>query len=340
MKRRIAAALVSLLVAVPLFAAKHRAVSSPGNKAACNYGVLDPAAFVSAIALDGTHVYYLDDVDSIIYRVPKSGGARQQLAEFPEALITAMAVDDTNLYVATIVGDFNASIPPGDIWAIPKAGGTPRTIASGVVFVTEIATDATHVYWVSVGTVKLDEEEILSDGKIERVKKDGSARQELASGLSTPGTVALDDTDVYFGELGAAVGNPSRGLRRVAKSGGSTTHVLDDYRVATIAISGNDVAFVGDSQTESGMFRVAKSGGTVQKLVQDENIDSAPHIVAGQVYYITFPDEETDALMRVPLAGGEAVFLRAANASDSDFEVDECAAYIGQNDGSLLKGPR
>ena len=337
MKRRIAASLLSLLVAVPLFAVKHRAVSSPGNKAACNYGVLDPAVFVTEIALDATHVYYLDDIDSIIYRIPKNGGARQPLAQFQEVLITAMAVDDTNLYVATIVGDF----APGDLWAIPKAGGTPRTIASGVVFVTEIAADATHVYWVSVGTINLEEEVILSDGKIERVTKDGASRQVLASGLSTPATVAIDDTNVYFGELGAAVGNASKGLRRVAKSGGATVPVLDDYRVGNIALSGNDVVFVGDSQTSTGgMFRIAKTGGAVQMLVQDENIDSAPHIVAGQVYYITLPEEDSDALMRVPLAGGEAVFLRVANASNSDFEVDECAAYIGQNDGSLLKGTR
>jgi hypothetical protein len=340
MKRQVAVALLSLVVAVPLFAVKHRAVSSPGNKAACNYGVLDPAVFVAAMAIDTTHVYYLDDVDSIIYRIPKNGGTRQPLAQFPDTAITAMAVDDTNVYVATIVGDSDTTLPPGDLWAIPKAGGTPRTIASGVVFVNEIAADATYVYWVSVGTVKFDEEVILSDGKIERVKKDGSARQELANGLSTPASVAIDDTNVYFGELGAAAGNPSIGLRRVAKSGGATAHMLDDYRVSGIAISGNDLVFVGASQTAVGIFRVAKTGGTVTTLVQDENIDSAPHIIAGQVYYITLPDEASDALMRVPLAGGEAFFLRAANASDSDFEVDECAAYIGQNDGSLLKGTR
>jgi hypothetical protein len=298
--------------------------------------VLDPAVFVTEIALDATHVYYLDDVDSIIYRIPKNGGVRQPIAQFQDVLITAMAADDTNLYIATIVGDF----APGDIWAIPKAGGTPRTIASGVVFVTEIVADATHVYWVSVGTINIEEEVILSDGKIERATKDGATRQVLASGLSTPGTVAIDDTNVYFGEIGAAVGNPSKGLRRVAKSGGATEHLLDDYRVGNIALSGNDVVFIGDSQTASGLFRVAKSGGAVQTLVQDENIDSAPHIVAGQVYYITVPDEAEDALMRVPVAGGEAVFLRIANASASDFEVDECAAYIGQNDGSLLKGTR
>lgn len=340
MRHRIAVALLSFVVAVPLFAVKHRAVSSPGNKAACNYGVLDPAVFVTAISIDATHVYYLDDVDSIIYRIPKNGGTRQPLAQFQNAFITAMAVDDANVYVATIVGDSDATFPPGDLWAIPKTGGTPHTIASGVVFVNEIATDGTYVYWVSVGTVNFEEEVVLSDGKIERVKKDGTGRQELANGLSTPGTVAVDDTDVYFGELGVAVGNPSLGLRRVAKSGGPVAHLLDDHRVSAIAISGNDLVFVGSSQTAAGLFRVAKSGGTVTTLVQDENIDSAPHIVAGQVYYITLPDEAEDALMRVPLAGGQAVFLRAANASDNDFEVDECAAYIGQNDGSLLKGTR
>src|SRR5436190_1016416 len=263
MKRHVATAVLLLIVAVPLFA-KHRAVSSPGNKAACNYGVLDPDVFVNTLTIDATHVYYIDEFDTTLYRIPKSGGARQQLAQFPEVLVTAIAVDDANVYVATIVGDFSATIPPGDIWAIPKAGGTPRTIASGVLFVTQLASDATHVYWVSDGTVKLDEEEILSDGKVERVTKDGSSRQVLASGLSTPTTLS----------------------------------------------------------------------------VEDENIDSPPHIVAGQVYYITLPDESSDALMRVPLAGGNAVLLRAANAVGNDFAVDDCGTYIGTNEDALVKGTR
>ena len=339
MKSRIAAALLLLFVAVPLLA-KHRAVASPGGPTGCNYGVLDPDVFVTAMTIDATHVYYIDEFNSTLYRIPKTGGTRQQLAQFSDALTTAIAVDDANVYVATIVGDFDATIPPGDIWAIPKAGGTPRTIASGVVFVTEIAADATHVYWVSVGTVKLDAEEILSDGKIERVTKDGASRQVLASGLSTPATLAIDNTDVYFGELGSAVGNPSIGLRRVAKSGGATAHILDDHLVANIAISGNDVVFVGASTAAAGLFRVAKTGGAVQTLVEDENIDSAPHIVAGQVYYITLPDESSDALMRVPLAGGNAVMLREANAVGNDFAVDDCGTYIGTNEDALVKGTR
>lgn len=338
MKHRIATALLLFLTAVPLFA-KHRAVASPG-KAGCSYGVLDPDVFVTAMTIDATHVYYIDEFNTTLYRIPKAGGTRQQLAQFSDALITAMTVDDANVYVATIVGDFNATIPPGDIWAIPKAGGTPRTIASGVLFVAELVADATHVYWVSVGTVKLDEEEILSDGKIERVTKDGSSRQVLASGLSTPATLSIDDANVYFGELGSAVGNPSIGLRRVAKGGGATIHVLDDHLVANLAISDNDVVFVGSSSTAAGMFRVAKTGGAVQTLVEDENIDSRPHIVAGQVYYITIPTEESDALMRVPLAGGNAVMLRVANAVGNDFEVDDCGTYIGTNEDALVKGTR
>ncbi|PYQ28204.1 MAG: hypothetical protein DMF56_17375 [Acidobacteria bacterium] len=342
MKRHVATAVLLLIVAVPLFA-KHRAVSSPGNKAACNYGVLDPDVFVNTLTIDATHVYYIDEFDTTLYRIPKSGGARQQLAQFPEVLVTAIAVDDANVYVATIVGDFSATIPPGDIWAIPKAGGTPRTIASGVLFVTQLASDATHVYWVSVGTVKLDEEEILSDGKVERVTKDGSSRQVLASGLSTPTTLSVDDANVYFGERGSAVGNPSIGLRRVAKSGGTTTYLLDDHLVADLAISDNDLVFVGASATgtaAAGLFRVARTGGAVQTLVEDENIDSPPHIVAGQVYYITLPDESSDALMRVPLAGGNAVLLRAANAVGNDFAVDDCGTYIGTNEDALVKGTR
>jgi len=337
MTRRIGCALLLLLFVVPLASAKrHSVVPGRGN---CLYGVLDPDVFVSEIALDATHVYYVDDLDSILYRIPKNGGPRTKLAEFPNVLITEMIVDDTNVYLATLPGDFSETLPPGDIYAVPKGGGTPRTIVNGVLFATKLAADATHVYWVSVGTVKLLQEEVLSDGKVERVTKDGATRQALATGLSLPTSLGLDDTSVYFGETGQAVRNTSMGLRRVAKNGGAVTHLQDSYAVSYIEPSGNDFIFSGASADTSGLFRITKTGA-VQLLVADEQIDGPPHVFDGFVYYVTFTDEEQDALMRIPVTGGTPAFLRSPDSNQSGLEIDECGIYLGNNEGELVKGTR
>src|SRR6185436_14611568 len=122
--------------------------------------------------------------------------------------------------------------------------------------------DDTHVYWVSVGTIQSAEETVLADGKVERARKDGTARQTLASDLSVPFTLVLDGSDVYFGELGIAVGNRSAGTRRVPKSGGTVTHLDDDVAPVELAKTATHLVFYGwfaDLPIISGLFAVPRS---------------------------------------------------------------------------------
>jgi len=344
--RRIGVALLLLCFVVPqAFADGKRRSTLPG-RGNCTYGVLDKNLAISAIAMDATHVYYVDDFLSAVYRMPKNGGARTKLAElatsFADAVgITDMIVDDTNVYLATLPFSTGDILPPGDLYAIPKNGGTPRTIANGVVFVAQLAADATHVYWVSVGTVNVRSGQVLSDGKVERVRKDGSSRETLANGLSAPLSLVVDDASVYFAEAGVAVGNTSSGLRRVAKGGGLVVHVNDDYFIAYMTPAGDDLVFYGGNDETGGIMRMPKTGGAAQLLAFEEFVESAPRVTDRYVYYLTFPPSaETDSLMRVPLAGGTPELIRFADSAEGEFEVDECGVYIGTIDGKLVKGPR
>ena len=329
---------------MPLAAGKRRAVGSPGGPGnGCPFGVIDADALSARlIAIDATDVYYLDDADGAVFRVPKRGGARTELARFEDFFVLALAIDDSTVYVAGIPDGFDATPLPGSVFAFPKSGGAYRTVVSGVTLPYDLAVDATHVYWPSFGTMNFDREEILSDGKIERVRKDGSGRQALAEGLSTPSSIVLDDASVYFGELGFAVGNPSTGVRRVAKSGGAVAHLDDQYVAATLAISDAHIVYYGGTPDASrvGMLRVAKSGGAAEFLVEDENVAGGPEVFEGQVYYVTLIDEFQDALMRVPVAGGMPQLLTQPDMADYDFAIDSCGVYFGTWDGPLMLTPR
>src|SRR5439155_8332085 len=103
----------------------------------------------------------------------------------------------------------------------------------------QLAVDDHSVYWASLGTV-IDDPKFASDGKIERVEKDGTGRTTLASGLSGPTSVAVDDAFVYFAESGLAQGNASKGVRRVPTNGG-TVQRLYDNPVDLLALNGDDL---------------------------------------------------------------------------------------------------
>lgn len=264
------------LVAEPA-AARRRAVT-PGSR--CLVGPLVDDAYVPLIATDATHVYYLDEFTYVVSRVPKNGGLAETVVSLGNlaAFITDLAVDDTNVYVSTIPFTEEGALAPGDVYAAPKTGGSLRTLASDINWPLNLATDATHVYWASLGTYDPDADVLASDGKIERVRKDGTGRQTLAQGLSGPFDVLLDGDTVFFSETGDGVDNPSAGIRRVAKTGGTVTPIESSHVALDLTDNGSEIVFYGGTlnPVNIGLFRVAKSGGTVRQIVEDQEITGGP----------------------------------------------------------------
>lgn len=332
--------LLLLLIAVPV-AAKRRSVS-PGT-GRCLFGVLDDNAYVSAIAIDATHAYYIDDFDLTLHRVPKDGGARTALTTFRGVIVTDVVVDETDVYISTIPNDFEATPPPGTVYAIPKSGGTRRTIASQVVVPIQLALDATHVYWISGGTYNFVTETVLADGKVERIRKDGSGRETLAQALSAPFGILVDGSDVYFSETGVATGSSSHGVRRIAATGGAVTHVQDTHVADIISQSATDIVFYGGKLdfSEAGIYRVPKSGGSVQQIFSGLDVYGGPRVFDGLVYFVTFDEEEfVDELWRVPVGGGTPQLVLTDLWNEYDFELDECGVYFGNAFGRVVKNPR
>src|SRR5206468_2352482 len=131
------------------------------------------------------------------------------------------------------------------IYAIPKRGGQPKTLAENVSLPQQIASDGTFVYWISLGTVVHDPT-FAADGKIERIRKDGSDRQLLAGNLSGPTSLALDAASLFFTETGLGLGNPSAGVRRMPKSGGSIQELYSS-EVDVLSLDGDTLYMLSEN---------------------------------------------------------------------------------------------
>lgn len=332
MRRTIVLALV-LFIAGSAYAAKRRSVA-PGGR--CSPGGLI-SFFVNAtvLALDDTHVYYFDDLSGTFQRAPKaeqlpsfSGEVLAEL-EFND-VVTNMTMDATHIFFTAYEAPTSipSTFPPNKLYSLPKSGGTPALLASNLLFPRTLQTDATHVYWADLGTISFSTG-IASDGKIERVAKDGTGRLTLAGDLSAPFGIVLDGDGVIFIETGLAEDDPSLGLRRVAKSGGTVTDVRDNAIALGLEIAGDDLYFVGEDMTSDvfGLLRMPKSGGTPVVLFQDEAIAGKPYYYDGQLYYVTENEDEERFLWAISASGGTPRLLSTDYVDPETLAIDECYVY-------------
>jgi len=125
----------------------------------------------TAIALDGTHAYWVNLGSGTIMRWPKAGGSPTAIATGQALGIylqpAMIAVDATDVYW-TNRGD-------GTIAKVPLAGGTVTTLATGQVEPAGLALDGTHVYWANHGNT----------GSVARVAKGGGTTEVIASNAGT-----------------------------------------------------------------------------------------------------------------------------------------------------------
>jgi hypothetical protein len=338
MRRYMLSLLVFSVVAIPAGAQRrHASKPPPKPPAACFSATLTDAA-TETVAVDDDFVYYGDWGESQhgIFRVAKTGGAPQRLASFPCCVSTLMILDSNNVYVAVR--------PNGDaihthndsfiytIYSIAKDGSAVRMVADGVWSPKQLALDGGYLYWVSLGTVVQDPH-FASDGKVERADKDG-LREVLASGLSGPTSIALDDQWIYFTESGLAIGNSSTGVRRIPKNGGSVQR-LYNQPVYVIALNGNDLYMLYDD-SDSGKTKIVqgvKTGGTVKHSVTDSLIiNNWMTIFDGRLYYYTQTPPAFGIASTTLDLQGRIVQVGQHHFNGDVFAIDGCAFYISTTD--------
>ncbi len=244
--------------------------------------------FTSAFAVDDTNLDYA--LGSEVRFVPAAGGTSTQLVPSWADLIV---LDDANVYwtdnttirkaplgggtstdVASLFGGFyvyGSEIYGGgaaEVYDVPTSGGTPTLFASTIHF-TNLAVDATDVYAVGEGLVRLS-------------RSDASSTTILPTNVSVEG-LAIDAQTIFITEYNV-------GVVAVDKTSGTATTLSTLGTNSGLALDSTNVYFI-DAST---VYRVAKSGGALVALSSGA-LSMAVAVNSTHVYFAT-----STGVMRTP----------------------------------------
>ena len=194
--------------------------------------------------------------------------------------LRAIAVDDRNVYwTSGGVMDFGTNEPSdGRVWAVPLAGGTPTSIASGfqrpkliaaaggrVVFgnhdisaspgsqIIQIVDGTATVLTTTTGSLfglAVDDTTVYWSEAGDRVRSmplSGGDARTLASGQAHPNQIAVEGGIVYWATNGTGEANAPAlgGVWRVPAIGGTPVAIVDGRPwMYSLSVGGGGVAFV------------------------------------------------------------------------------------------------
>jgi hypothetical protein len=148
------------------------------------------------IAVDDAAVYYLDHcipaapTCARLFRVAKTGGAPELLVE--DRIHDFALRADEIIYSTSDENGLQAGEPDGAIWSLPKAGGEPTELASGLYHLRDVELDAGDaVYFTDTGGAELGPWRIRRLGAASPVA-------ELPSTWFGPPIVAQDPIYLYL----------------------------------------------------------------------------------------------------------------------------------------------
>lgn len=224
-------------------------LSSVANGSRGQLAMIRGNAFVTKIAADDTHVYFLD-----------YGGPTVKRASVPEGVVDVVTFVEDGMadFGGIAVGAehvYFAMRGSGNVWRAAKDlsdQGGAQLVASGAS-PSDVALDDTHVYWVD------DTEQRISRLAFDQVGT-GRAPAMVYQGTGL-GTLTVDATHVYFGDGGT--------IRRAVKSGqdeGIETLATEQGASWDIAVDETHVYWTSTSNET--LARVGLSGGEVETLAQ------------------------------------------------------------------------
>jgi hypothetical protein len=232
----------------------------------------------TALAVDATDVYWTDvgnvgggspdaGPTGLVRSVPIGGGTPTIVAT-GQASPLDVAVDDASVYW------LNAR--PGAVMKVPKGGGTPIVLASlsANSLPSEIAVDATSVYWTSNGSN-------VNIATLQRVDKNGGTPALLADYETSISGFVIDATNAYW--------TTSAGDVMQTPLAGGTSTALAYSQDSAMALAVDDASLYWTTSGGS-VLKLPLAGGcgapstlyTGQDTLQSLAVDST------SVYFTTF----------------------------------------------------
>lgn len=209
-----------------------------------------------AAALGGSFIYYADYAN--VYKLSTAGGEAQLVA--PIGDVWALTADASGVYIA-------ASAVENDhyfhrISKIAADSRTPIELARAT-FVTSMAVDGTHLYWLDETLPNPANGCGRNSGLARKVNKLGGLPITLKTGINCPAVIAVDSTNVYYTNLGLTTGvNP---VVKLPKSGGFA-QVIGTTGTWALTV---DASYVYWISTTADLMRLAKPYGLPRAIAHD-----------------------------------------------------------------------
>jgi hypothetical protein len=286
----------------------------------------------SALAIDHAAVYFIDEADGDLQRLPKRGGVTMSIYSGTGTSFApgaSVAVDDTDVYwTAALTGGGTKS---NTLSRQDKNGGKPTVVASSPVASFEcVVLDANNMYWVQGNAVM-------------KAPKSGGPAMPVGSGLVSANCVAVDDKNAYVSLGGTDKAQFADGaIVSVPKGGGPVKVVVKGADHAANLVVDDTAIYCEEGDK---IMSAPKAGGAPTKLATAPGPISDIALGDTSVYF-TVAGTGTDGVVgRAAKSDGTITQLATGQAGPAGIVVDDTSVYWANRgtdaaqhqDGSISK---
>ena len=276
----------------------------------CNNGLCQPEfllgglSSVRDIALDDTHLYYVDNNLDRVSRIELDGGAHELVNFFNKDVYT-LVLSSSHVFISG----------SSQVWRVPKEGGASISIATGTMY-SNLAGNSTHVYFeinsgqevhiarseynlisedvanfngvFTGGMVAADDYVYYANDALDRIARLSTTtmvKETLASnetGIASYSRIALCNGALYW----PTDGNPDGTIRTVSIAGGTSTKFADVAGTAGALNCDDDTLYWGD---ETNVIRSKSLSGGPTRSIAASSTEMRVLMVVGDLLY--FADE-------------------------------------------------
>ncbi len=240
-----------------------------------------------SLELDATHAYFAGGIRGTIAKLEKAGGAAVTIVT-GEANPTSLAVDSSGVYWANWSSYDTAPVADGSVVSAGLDGSNVATLAENLIYARGLALDADNVYWVSAseetlyrlpkaggtpvalasglydpGSPVLDEsgiyvrtrnrpDDLQGEDAIVRVDPTGGGAEIIVSERYGISSIDVHDGFVYYTRSGGSASCERRSgvVRRLPTAGGTPTDVaVEQSAPALIAVDATGVYWTNGSSS-------------------------------------------------------------------------------------------